>query len=145
MNLLNLSNSLYGKTHIFSSFIEANKSVYTMSANTLKALGQMITGSRSTDELGGPLQIAKYSGQSFRAGAAAVFWFIALISANLGLMNLLPIPALDGGHILFYLIEIIRRKPIPEKIQEYSLRTGFILLISLMIFVTFSDITKLFK
>jgi regulator of sigma E protease len=74
-----------------------------------------------------------------------VLWFMAMISINLGVMNLLPIPMLDGGHLLFYLMEMILKKPVPDKIQDYSLRIGFSILISLIIFTTLNDIYSLFS
>lgn len=127
------------KVNVFQAFIQANKSVYKMCVDTLIVLGQMITGDRSTDGLGGPLKIAQYSGQSFEGGWLIVLYFMALISANLGLMNLLPIPVLDGGHLLFFIIEIIARRPIPDKIQEKLLQGGFGILILIMVFATFND------
>ncbi len=116
---------------------------YRICADTLTALGQIITGVRSTDELGGPIRIAKYSGQSASQGFATVLWFMAILSINLGLINLFPIPMLDGGHLLFYGIEAIRRKPLSIKSQEMIMKAGFALLISLMIFTTFNDIVQL--
>lgn len=132
------------KVNLFTAFIQANKSVYKMCKDTLIVLGQIITGNRSADGLGGPLKIAQYSGQSFDGGILIVLYFMALISANLGLMNLLPIPVLDGGHLLFFIIEIITRKPIPEKIQEKLLQGGFAILIAIMVFATFNDFRSLF-
>ena len=133
------------KIGLFSAFIEANKSVYKMCKDTLVVLGQIITGNRGTDGLGGPLKIAQYSSQSFRAGFLTVLYFMALISANLGLMNLLPIPVLDGGHLLFFIIEMIAGRPIPETMQEKLLQTGFVILIAIMIFATFNDIRGFFR
>lgn len=127
------------KVNIFQAFIQANISVFKMCKDTLIVLGQMIVGDRSTDGLGGPLKIAQYSGQSFEGGFLVVLYFMALISANLGLMNLLPIPVLDGGHLLFFIIEIIARRPIPDKIQEKLLQGGFGILILVMVFATFND------
>ncbi len=132
------------KVGIFRAFWEANKNVYKMCKDTLVVLGQMITGNRNADGLGGPIKIAKYSAQSFSGGIMMVIYFMALISANLGLMNLLPIPILDGGHLLFFLIEIIARRPIPEKIQDKLLQGGFAILIGIMVFATFNDIRGFF-
>ncbi len=133
------------KVGLFRAFIEANISVYKMCKDTLIVLGQMITGNRNTDSLGGPLKIAQYSAQSFNGGLMMVIYFMALISANLGLMNLLPIPVLDGGHLLFFIIEIIARRPIPEKVQDKLLQTGFMVLIAIMVFATFNDIRGFFR
>ena len=115
---------------------------YSLSVTTLKALYQMITGKRSVREIGGPISIAKYSGKTVQMGFLAVVWFLALLSVNLGLMNLLPIPMLDGGHILFYLIEIITGKTMKKSIQEYGLRLGLLILGSLMIFATINDLVR---
>lgn len=132
------------RLNIFQSFIEANKTVYKMCKDTLTVLGQMITGNRDASSIGGPLKIAKYSAQSFQGGLMVAIYFMALISANLGLMNLLPIPMLDGGHLIFFLFEIIIGKPIPEKIQENLLKFGFGLLICIMILATANDIKGFF-
>ncbi|MDD2839725.1 MAG: RIP metalloprotease RseP [Rickettsiales bacterium] len=130
--------------NIFQSFTEANKTVYKMCKDTMVVLGQMITGNRDASNIGGPLKIAKYSAQSFHGGLIMVIYFMALISANLGLMNLLPIPMLDGGHLIFFLFEIVVGKPIPDKIQENLLKFGFGLLICIMIFATVNDIRGFF-
>lgn len=126
------------------AFVEANKSVLKMCKDTLVVLGQIITGNRGSENLGGPLKIAKYSAQSFSAGIMVVIYFMALISANLGLMNLLPIPVLDGGHLVFFLIEMVAKRPIPENLQDKLLKGGFAILISVMIFATFNDIKGFF-
>ena len=130
----------YYKLNILDSFKEAVVGVYKMCKDTFIVLGQMITGNRGTEGLGGPIKIAKYSSQSFQGGILTVLSFMALISANLGLMNLLPIPVLDGGHLLFFLIEMITRRSIPEKIQDISLNIGFYLLMAIMLFATINDI-----
>ncbi|MDH7970814.1 RIP metalloprotease RseP [Sphingomonas sp. AR_OL41] len=106
----------------------------------IDAIGQIITGRRSVDELGGPLKIAQYSGQQFSLGTAAVIWFIAMISINLGFINLLPIPMLDGGHLLFYAIEAVRRRPVEPSVQEWAFRGGLAAILALMLLVTFNDL-----
>ena len=103
-------------------------------------LGQVITGRRSVKELGGPLKIAQYSGQQATMGWLPFIEFMAMISINLGFINLLPIPLLDGGHLFFYLIEGVRRRPLPPQAQEWAFRSGLALLLSFMIFVTFNDL-----
>jgi regulator of sigma E protease len=125
--------------------VEAIKDSYNISAGMLQAVGQMLIGARGTDDLGGPIKIAKYSGQSAEAGVSGVLWFIALISINLGLVNLFPIPMLDGGHLMYYAIEAIKGKPVSEKFQMIGFRIGLTLLIALMIFVTFKDIISLVR
>ncbi len=105
-------------------------------------LGQVATGSRSLEEMGGPLKIAQYSGQQASLGWLDFVLFMTLISINLGFINLLPIPMLDGGHLLFYVIEGIRRKPLQPQAQEWAFRTGLALLLALMVFVTFNDLAS---
>lgn len=103
-------------------------------------MGQIITGRRSVKELGGPLKIAQYSGQQAVMGWLPFIEFMAMISINLGFINLLPIPLLDGGHLFFYMLEGIRRRPLPPQAQEWAFRSGLALLLSFMIFVTFNDL-----
>jgi regulator of sigma E protease len=110
--------------------------------NMVVALGQVITGRRSVQELGGPLKIAEVSGQQASLGWIAFFWFMTVVSINLGFINLLPIPLLDGGHLLFYVVEGVRRKPLRPEAQEWAFRTGLAVLLALMIFVTFNDLAS---
>ena len=105
-------------------------------------LGQVITGRRSVAELGGPLKIAQVSGEQLAAGPDDFIFFIALISINLGFINLLPIPMLDGGHLLFYAIEAIRRKPVNPKVMEWAFRSGLAAVLALMVFVTVNDLAS---
>ncbi len=116
---------------------------WSMTLQTLEAVGQMFTGSRGTDELGGPLRIAQLSGTVADAGWVSSIWFTALLSINLGLINLFPIPVLDGGHLVFYLAEGILGRPLSERIQELAFTIGFTLVIGLMLFVTWNDIVQL--
>jgi len=106
------------------------------------ALGQVITGKRSVKELGGPLKIAEVSGQQATLGWLPFFWLMVVVSINLGFINLLPIPLLDGGHLLFYGIEGVRRKPLRPEAQEWAFRTGLFVLLALMIFITFNDLAS---
>ena len=108
----------------------------------ITALGQVITGRRSLEELGGPLRIAEVSGQQASLGWLPFFWLMTVVSINLGFINLLPIPLLDGGHLLFYVIEGVRRKPLKPEAQEWAFRTGLAVLLALMIFVTFNDLAS---
>jgi regulator of sigma E protease len=101
---------------------------------------QIITGRRSTKELGGPLKIAQISGQQATLGWQDFVYFMAAISVNLGFINLLPIPLLDGGHLLFYAIEGARRRPVASGIQDWAFRSGLALLLALMVFVTLNDL-----
>jgi len=105
-------------------------------------IGQILAGDRSARELGGPLKIAQYSGQTVSMGPLALVRFMALISINLGFINLLPIPLLDGGHLFFYVIEGIRRRPLPAQAQEWAFRSGLALLLGFMLFVTVNDLAS---
>jgi regulator of sigma E protease len=116
---------------------------WTVTTDTFSGLAQMISGQRGTDELGGPLRIAQLSGQVAQLGLSNLVSFIAVLSVNLGLINLFPIPVLDGGHLLFYLIEALRGRPLPRRAQEYSFRAGIALLGGLFIFATWNDLTHI--
>jgi len=109
----------------------------------LTGIGQIFAGDRSVKELGGPITIAKVSGEQLSLGWLEFTSFAALISLNLAFINLLPIPALDGGHLAFYAVEAIRRKPASPRSQELAFRTGMALVLALMLFVTIIDIAKL--
>lgn len=101
---------------------------------------QIVTGKRSVRELGGPVKIAKYSGQRLALGWQEFVYFSAFISINLAFINLLPIPALDGGHLAFYLAEWVRRKPLGLRSQEWAFRAGMAFVLALMLFVTINDL-----
>ncbi len=105
-------------------------------------LGQVFSGRRSVKELGGPLKIAQISGEQLSQGTYAFVGFIALISINLGFINLLPIPMLDGGHLLMYAAEAVRRKPVGPHTQEWAYRMGFALVVAFMVLVTFNDLSS---
>lgn len=109
---------------------------------TLTSLKKLVTGSIAADSVGGPLLIGQMLGEQAKLGLVPLLMLAALISVNLGLLNLFPIPVLDGGLILFCLIEMIIRRPVPEKIQERSMQVGVILLIMLMVFATGNDILR---
>ncbi len=125
------------------SFVEGGQETYRISGAIFKALGELITGKRSVKELGGPIKIAQYSGKTVDIGLSAVLWFMAMISVNLGVMNLLPVPVLDGGHLFYYLIEAIRGKALPQKVQQLGFQIGLSLVLALMLLTTFNDIKQL--
>jgi regulator of sigma E protease len=127
----------------FTAVWRAARETVSLSVGTLQAVGQIIVGARSTDELGGPLRIAQMSGQVTESGIVTVIWFMAVLSINLGLINLFPIPMLDGGHLLFYGIEALRGRPLGEQAQEYGFRIGLALVFSLILFVTWNDLVNL--
>ncbi len=131
------------KQSIFTASKLAVSECYNLSLMTLKAMGQMIMGKRGAKELGGPIKIAQYSAKSAEQGFQSLLWFMALLSVNLGLINMLPIPILDGGHLLIYLVEAACGKKIASKIQNYGFQIGLILIIMLTIFVTLNDLNSL--
>jgi regulator of sigma E protease len=107
---------------------------------TVDGLGQILTGRRSISELGGPLKIAQVSGERLALGPIEFAFLIALISINLGFINLLPVPVLDGGHLLFYAVEAVRRRPVEPQVMEWAFRGGLIAILALMLLVTFNDL-----
>jgi len=104
----------------------------------------MIIGARTTEDLGGPLRIAQMSGEVAQGGLVSLIQFMAYLSVNLGLINLFPIPVLDGGHLLFYVAEAIRGKPLGHKAQEYGFRIGLALVLTLMVFATWNDLVHIY-
>jgi len=106
-------------------------------------IAQIVRGERSAKELGGPLQIAKVSGEQLALGPAYFVFLIALVSINLGFINLLPVPVLDGGHLMFYAIEAVRRRPLEPQVQEWAFRGGLAAVLALMLFVTANDLSSL--
>lgn len=116
---------------------------YELTAQILSALGQIITGTRTANELGGPIRIAQLSGQMADDGMINFVLFMAALSINLGLINLLPIPMLDGGHLAFYAVEAMRGRPLNKTIQEYGFRIGLAFVLFLMIFATWNDLMNL--
>lgn len=105
-----------------------------------EVVGQIVVGKRPVSELGGPLQIAKVSGEQFSLGMSSFIFFIALVSLNLAVINLLPVPVLDGGHLLFYAIEAVRRRPVDSQVMEWAFRGGLAAVLALMLMVTFNDL-----
>jgi regulator of sigma E protease len=116
---------------------------WTVGRETLGGLWQIVAHRTGLNELGGPLRIASLSGQVAALGVASLISFIAVLSVNLGLINLFPIPVLDGGHLVFYLAEAIRGRPISARAQEYGFRAGFALLLCLFVFATWNDVNQL--
>lgn len=134
---------LYKDVGLATAVWEATQRTYYICESTLRVMGQMITGKRSVDELKGPVGIAQLSGQATDKDFHTVLWLIAMLSANLGLVNLLPIPVLDGGHLAFYIVEALRGRPMAEKVQEWSMRAGTALLMMLMAFTLLNDMRHL--
>jgi regulator of sigma E protease len=114
-----------------------------MALFTLRMLGRMLIGQASLDNLSGPITIAQFAGQSASIGVIPFLSFLALVSISLGVLNLLPVPVLDGGHLLYYLIEVIKGSPLPDFAQELGQRVGIVLLMMLMGLALFNDLTRL--
>lgn len=140
--------SVDGETEVLKhsfpdAFVKACSDTWEMVSGTLTAIGQMIMGTRSTEELGGVIRIGAYAGEFARSGIVALISFAALLSVNLGLINLFPIPMLDGGHLAFYAFESVNGKPMSERAQEYGLRFGMACILMLMLFATWNDLVQL--
>ena len=118
------------------------KESYFIIDQTFTVLGRIITGRESAESLGGPIRIAQLSGQAASLGLVALINLTAVLSVSIGLVNLFPIPMLDGGHLMFYAYEAVAGKPMPEKVQEVGMRIGLSLVLALFIFVTWNDITR---
>lgn len=127
-----------------AAVIDAVAETGRMITGTLAALWEMVVGSRGTGELGGPLRIAQMSGQIAQDGLVPFIWFCAILSINLGLINLFPIPMLDGGHLVMYTVEAIRGRPLGERTQEMAFRVGLAMVLSLMLFATWNDRTVVY-
>jgi regulator of sigma E protease len=121
----------------------AAQDTWDLSTGTLQAVWQMAIGLRPADEIGGPLRIAQMSGEVAQGGFVPLLYFMAMLSVNLGLINLFPIPVLDGGHLLFYAAEAIRGRPLGQRAQEYGFRLGLALVLTLMVFATWNDLVHL--
>ena len=134
------------ETSLWAAFSDAAAETWRITEVTLRGVGQMISGSRNADEVGGIIRIAEMSGDiSKQSGWLDFLIFMALLSINLGLINLFPIPLLDGGHVVIYLVEIVTRREINEKVKEYIFRFGLFVLIALMLFATYNDFARLFN
>jgi regulator of sigma E protease len=117
--------------------------VWFIISTTFKFIASFFVGAGNSDELGGPLRIAQMSGQAASLGFHFVLQFCAVISVSIGLLNLFPVPLLDGGHLLFYAAEVVRGRPLSERAQEMGFRFGLGLILMLMFFVTYKDILRL--
>jgi len=123
----------------------AFETTYYYSITSLKMMGKMLVGKASVDNLSGPISIAQYAGQSATMGLVPFIKYLALISVSLGVLNLLPIPVLDGGHLLFFAIEGIKGRPVSERAQIFFQQIGIALLVSLMALAMFLDVERLFQ
>ena len=131
---------VYTRQNPIRATLMAVEQTAAMTMKILTVVGEMISGSRSADDLGGPLRIAQMSGQMAQGGIVNLIFFMAALSINLGLINLFPIPVLDGGHLFFYIFEAILGRPLSPRTQDYGFRFGLILVFLLMIFATWNDL-----
>jgi regulator of sigma E protease len=122
---------------------EAAKQTWFVVDQTFSYLGKLVVGRASTNELGGVVRIAQMSGQAASLGFTVLMNWAGLISVSIGLLNLFPIPLLDGGHLLFYAIEAVRGRPLSERVQEVGFRIGFAIIVMLMIFTVWNDVSHL--
>ena len=127
-----------------AAFGEALEKTWDMSVLTLRLLGKMLTGQASVKNISGPLSIAQFAGQSASIGLSQFLGFLALVSLSLGVLNLLPVPVLDGGHLLYYLIEFLRGKPLSEDVMIWGQKIGITLLLGLMTLAFYNDLNRLF-
>lgn len=125
--------------------VESVDQTWQISRLTLLSIGKLIKGTVSTKTLGGPIMIAEMAGQQAKAGFTNLIFFIAVLSINLAVLNFLPIPVLDGGHLMFFFIEAAIRRPINTRMREIAQQAGIFILILLMIFVFYNDITRIFS
>lgn len=121
--------------------VAGGKATWHATTQTLAGVWQIVSGQHSARDLGGPLKIAQLSGQVAQYGFASLLSFMALLSVNLGLINLFPVPLLDGGRLVFYAIEAIRGRPVSKRVQEVSFQAGFAVLAGLFLFSTFNDLS----
>jgi len=127
----------------FTAIWRATEETYILTGSIFSAIGQIINGTRTTKEIGGPIRIAQMSGDVWQAGLISVLMFATVLSINLGLINLFPVPMLDGGHLMFYAIEALRGRPLGEPAQENGMRIGLAMVLALMVFATWNDLVQL--
>ena len=133
----------YVRQGVFQSLYLGIQRTYNFTLQILKYIKDIFIGKQSTDELGGIIRIAQISGQVAELGLVSFISFLAILSVNLGLINLFPIPMLDGGHLVFYAIEAVIGRPLSSRIQEYLLKFGLLLVIFIFLFVTWNDLVHL--
>jgi regulator of sigma E protease len=128
---------------LFDAIVQASDKTWRLMTLSVEMLGKLITGDVSVKNLSGPISIAQGAGMSASSGIVYFLSFLALISVNLGIINLLPIPVLDGGHLLYYFIELLRGRPVPDSVQEIGFKIGGVLLLLFMSIAIINDITRL--
>ncbi|MDD9304071.1 MAG: RIP metalloprotease RseP [Desulfobacter sp.] len=145
IGIVGTGETFHKKLNIFQAMEKSVSDTFGLVKLTILSVVKMISGTVSADNLGGPIMIAQMAGEQAKAGVVQFVWFIALLSVNLGIINLFPIPVLDGGHLLFFGIEAIMGRPVGEKLRERLVQFGAAVLVTLMIFVFYNDIARLFN
>jgi regulator of sigma E protease len=144
IGIVGTGESFHKSLNPFAAFRHSVTDTYGLVKLTILSVWKMITGRVSADNLGGPLMIAQMAGEQAKAGMMSFAWFIALLSVNLGIINLFPIPVLDGGHLLFFGIEAVTGKAVGDKLREKLVQFGAAMLVALMVFVFYNDIVRMF-
>ncbi len=129
----------------FEALYRGTKETYSNITQTISGIGDIISHRQSAEQMGGPIMLAEVTAKVAELGIVALLSWIAFISSNIGFLNLLPIPVLDGGHLLFYAIEALRRKPLSDRVQHVGFQVGLALILMLMIFVNFNDLANVWR
>ena len=127
----------------YSAWIPAVEKTWSVTTFTLDSIRKMIIGAISPKNLSGPITIAQVANSTAESGLESFIGFIALLSISLGVLNLLPIPVLDGGHLLYYLVELVTRKPVPERVQVWGMQMGMFVIVSIMLLAFYNDLSRL--
>ena len=130
------------KRTFIASVIKGTKETYNLSVKTLQFIGKMFSGNMGTENLSGPIGIAKMAGDTAQAGILPFLYLMALLSISLGVLNLLPIPALDGGQLTLLGVEALRGAPLPDKVENFVYATGTVMILFLMVFAVFNDVAR---
>ena len=129
----------------FEAIGEAVDKTWRVSLLTVRVLGKMLVGDASVKNISGPISIAQYAGYSAARGIDWYLWFLGIVSISLGVLNLLPIPLLDGGHLMYYAVEMVKGSPVSEAVQVLGQRIGIAMLGALMMLAIYNDIIRLFR
>ena len=127
------------KLGLLEAMSESRQECWSITVGMVRGIARIVSGNAQRGEIGGPLRIAEFTRDAASLGLTSIIFTVAFISLNLGLVNLLPIPALDGGHLTFFIIEAIIGKPLPDAWQNILMRAGIAFLLSLMLFVIIND------